>query len=313
MAKSKSKANKQPAQIDCLGMGIMPLDLLFGVGRYPAAGEKIDGSSLTIQGGGPVPNTLIGLTRLGCKTSLITAVGKDILGELSVKEIIGEKVNTKHLVIKRDSSAVAAGFVEKGSGRRTLVLDRRVFVTPADLKLAKYPVPRILHLDGRDLEATIKLAKWGKKMGAIVSFDIGSIRNDVSSAFQYVDHLVVADSYAYPFTNVADSKAAIKKLAKFGPTSVVITEGTKGQIGFENGEFHRQKAYRVNTADTTGAGDAFHTGYLYGLLRGWNMPERLKWGSAAAALNCTKMGARAGLPKLNEIKKFLEKNPATYD
>ncbi|HEX2896642.1 MAG TPA: PfkB family carbohydrate kinase, partial [candidate division Zixibacteria bacterium] len=236
----------------------MPLDLLFGVSRYPAAGEKVDGLSLTIQGGGPVPNTLIGLTRLGCTTSLITAVGKDVLGELSVEEIFRESVDTSHLVFKGNSSAVAAGFVEKGSGRRTLVLDRRVFVAPTDLKLANLPTPRILHLDGRDLEATIKLARWGQKIGAIVSFDIGSIRNDVSPVFPFVDHLVVADSYAYPFTNVADSKAAIKKLAKFGPTSVVITEGTKGQIGFENGEFHRQKAFRVSTADTTGAGDAFH-------------------------------------------------------
>jgi len=313
MAKSKSAPNKKSAKVDCLGMGIMPLDLLFGVSRYPVAGEKIDGLSLTIQGGGPVPNTLIGLTRLGCKTSIIVAVGKDILGELSVSEIERENVDTTHLAFKRTSSAVAAGFVEQKSGRRTLVLNRKVFVTPADLNLAKLPIPRILHLDGRDLEATIKLAKWGKKIGALVSFDIGSIRNDVSPVFPFVDHLVVADSYAYPFTKTADTKKAIMYLAKYGPAVVVITEGTKGQIGFESGEFYRQKAYRVDTVDTTGAGDAFHTGYLYGLLNGMEMSQRLKFGSAVAAMNCTKMGARAGMPKLNDVKKYLERNPKTYD
>jgi len=313
MAKSKSVAKKPAATVDCLGMGIMPLDLLFGVRKYPQAGEKIDGLSLTIQGGGPVPNTLIGLTRFGFKTALIAAVGNDILGKLSVKEIVREKVDTTYIVIKGNSSAVAAGFVEQGSGRRTLVLERRVFVTPADLNLARLPLPKILHLDGRDIEATVELAKWGKKVGATVSFDIGTMRNDVSSVFQFVDHLVVADSYAYQFTRTSKVETAIRKLKEFGPSTVAITEGIKGAVGFENGRFHRQPAFKVKTVDTTGAGDAFHSGYLYGLLNGYDLAERLRWGAAVSALKCTKAGARTGIPKLAEVKRFLESDPASYD
>lgn len=310
------KSNKRllsSRRVDCLGMGIIPLDLLFEVDRFPQAGEKIDGESLTVQGGGPVPNTLLGLSRFGLKTSLIAAVGKDIFGKLSIEEIKREKVDTKHLVIKGNCSAVAGGFVEKVTGRRTLVLERKIFVEPYDINLSKLPMPKILHLDGRDIKATLKLAKWGKSVGAIVSFDIGSIRNDVSSAFRFVDHLVVADGYAYPFTKTTDAKLAIEKLAAFGPSTVVITEGIKGQVGFENGRFVRQNAFKVNTVDTTGAGDAFHTGYLYGLLKGYDLAERLKWGSAVAALKCAKAGARAGLPKLKDVVKFLESNPESYD
>lgn len=313
MAKSKSVTKKNTATIDCLGMGIMPLDLLFAVDRYPNAGEKIDGLSLTIQGGGPVPNTLIGLSRFGHRTSLITAVGDDILGKMAVAEIKRERVGTLHLVTKGKCSAVAAGFVEQGTGRRTLVLERRVFVTPADLKLAKLPVPRILHLDGRDLEATLVLAKWGKKVGAIVSFDIGSMRNDVSSVFPFVDHLVVADSYAFPFTKTSNVPDAINELRCHGPSIIVVTEGIKGAIGFEEGRFHRQPAYKVKTVDTTGAGDAFHAGYLHGLLEGFDLDERLRWGAAVAALKCTKAGARAGIPNLSEVKRFLKNSAAIYD
>jgi len=313
MAKRKSVKRKLNATVDCLGMGIIPLDLLFEVQRYPQAGEKIDGLSLTIQGGGPIPNVMIGLARFGYQTSLIAAVGNDIFGRLSIEEIKREKVDTKHLVKKGKCSAVASGFVEQGSGRRTLVLERKIFVKPVDLKLSQIPAPKILHLDGRDIEATVKLAKWGKKVGAIVSFDIGSIRNDVSSVFPFVDHLVVADSYAFPFTKSFNAVAAITKLRDFGPSTVVITEGTKGSTGFENGEIVSQPAYQVTAVDTTGAGDAYHTGYLHGLLRGFSLADRLKWGAAVAALKCTRAGARAGLPKLVEVKRFLESDPKTYD
>jgi len=294
-------------------MGIIPLDILFGVDKFPEAGQKINGISLTIQGGGPVPNTLIGLSKFGFKTSLIAAVGKDIFGKLSIYEIKKEKVDISHFVIKGNCSAIAGGFVEKTSGRRTLVLERKIFVEPDDIKLSMLPVPKILHLDGRDIEATLKLARWGKKVGATVSFDIGSIRNDVSAVFPMVDHLVVADGYAYPFTKTTIAKKAIEKLLEFGPTTVVITEGIKGQVGFENGKFVRHKAYKVKTVDSTGAGDAFHTGYLFGLLKGFELDERLRFGSAVAALKCTKAGARAGIPKLSEVRRFLESEPEKYD
>ena len=313
MAKRKSTSTRQDSQVDCLGMGIIPLDLLFEVGRFPNPGEKIDGLSLTIQGGGPVPNTLIGLTKFGCKTCLIAAVGQDIFGKLSIDEIKKQKVDPSHIIIKGDSSAVASGFVERSSGRRTLVLERRIFVEPKDLNFSNFPKPKIVHLDGRDIEATVELAKWGKKVGAIVSFDIGSMRNDVSSAFPYVDHLVVADSYAFPFTGTSGAESAIKKLGKYGPSTIVVTEGIKGATGYEKGKFHRQSAYKVKTVDTTGAGDAFHAGYLYGLLKGYDLAERLKWGAAVAALKCTKPGARAGIPALNEIKRFLKSPPEMYD
>ena len=313
MAKRKSSKTRQANQIDCLGMGIIPLDLLFEVSKFPNPGEKIDGLSLTIQGGGPVPNTLIGLTKFGYKTGLIAAVGNDIFGKMSIDEIKKQKVDSSNIIIKGNSSAVAAGFVERTSGRRTLVLERRIFVEKKDLNFSKYPKPKIVHLDGRDIEATMALAKWGKKVGAIVSFDIGSMRNDVSSVFPYVDHLVVADSYAFPFTKTSDAESAIKKLGEYGPSIIVVTEGSKGSTGYENGEFQRQPAYKVKTVDTTGAGDAFHAGYLYGLLKGFDLAERLKWGAAVAALKCTKPGARAGIPALIEVKRFLKNPPEKYD
>lgn len=305
----KSRSSKT---VDCLGMGIVPLDLLFTVDRYPEAGKKIDGSSLCVQGGGPVPNALAGLSRLGMKTLLITVVGDDLFGRMSLEQLKTEGIDCRHVIVKKQPSMVASGWIETDSGRRTMVLNRKIFVRPPDLKLSAYPVPRLLHLDGRDLKATLKLARWGRRVGAIISFDIGSIRNDISPVLPLVDHLVVSDGYAFPFTGCRSARSAIRRLARYCRGTIVITEGTKGSVGCEDGSFTRQAAFKVNAVDTTGAGDAFHAGYIYGLLHGLDLAERLHFGAAVAACKCTRPGGRAGLPRRAEVKRFLNRKPKIY-
>ncbi len=303
--------------IDCIGMGIIPYDLLFNVDRYPRSGMKIDATGFFMQGGGPVPNVMIGLSRLGFKTALITVVGDDPFGKVSIDEIKNEGVDDRFIIVKKQPSALAAGWIERGTGQRTMVLSRQIFVTPSDIKTSSYPRSRVIHLDGRDMPATIKLARWAKRGGMLVSFDIGSIRNDVSDVFPYVDHLVVAESYAFPFTGTKMAKAAIKKLSRLCPGCIVVTEGIRGSSGCDNprdakADFVFHRAYRVKNVDTTGAGDCYHTGYLYGLLKGYDLKERMRFGSAAAALKCTKPGARSGIPTEPQLLRFLKSKPEMY-
>lgn len=307
------KKSAPTRSIDCLGLGIIPLDVLLEVSSFPDRGGKRNATAMVLQGGGPVPNTMVGLTRLGLTTAVIAAVGDDLVGRLSREALDREQVDTSLLISKRLMSDLAAGFVEQKSGRRTIVLHRKLAVTPRDIVLTRLPKPRLVHVDGRDLPACVKLARWAKTVGAIVSFDIGSLRNEVSSLLPLVDQLVVADAFALPFTRTRSAKAAIKKLAEACPGTIIVTEGTKGQLAYENGEFTHGPAFRVPVVDTTGAGDAFHTGYLYGLLQGWPMPRRLTFGAAAAALKCGSMGARTGLPSLKKIEQFLKRKPRHYD
>lgn len=300
-------------RVDCLGLGIMPLDFLLEIDSYPPAGGKRDASSLTIQGGGPVPNVLVGLQRLGQTTALVTAVGDDVIGQIGVDQLAREGVDVRFLVRKkRGPSLIAGGFVERGSGRRTIVLHRKISVAPRDVTTSCLPRPRIVHLDGRDLAACLKVARWGRRVGAVICFDIGSMRNDVSPILPLVDHLVVADAFALPFTHSRTARQALARLRQRCPGTVVVTEGTRGSIGRGKGVRVRQAAFKVRNVDTTGAGDAYHTGYIYGLLHGYDLSERMRMGAAVAALKCTRPGARAGAPSLRQLHNFLRKRPPTY-
>jgi len=300
------------ATIDCLGIGIIPLDFLVSIPEFPDKGGKVDAGDLCIQGGGPIPNAMVGLARLGYKTSIIAVVGDDMAGKISIDELKKEKINPRFVIRKKKPSASAFGFVEEGSGRRTIALHRKISITSKDLTLEKYPIPRMVHMDGRDLEANVKLAKWAKRNGALVSFDIGSVRNDVTRILPLVDHLAVADAFALPYTKTKNVKTALKKLSEICPGSIVITLGTKGAMALEEGKFYRSKAYKVSAVDTTGAGDAFHVGYLSGLLDGKDIEKRLDLGSLVAAIKCTKMGARGGMPTKRELDKFIKGKPKRY-
>ncbi|MEA2030077.1 MAG: PfkB family carbohydrate kinase [candidate division Zixibacteria bacterium] len=304
--------SKENSKLDCLGMGIMPLDFLISIPQFPVKGGKVDATNLCIQGGGPIPNAMVGLSRQGFRTAVIAVIGDDMTGQISLNELKKDKIDTSFIIQKKQPSATAFGFVENRSGRRTIALHRRITIQPRDLTLSRYPIPRILHLDGRDIGACLKLARWGKRVGALVTFDIGSIRNDVTSVLPFVDHLIVADAFAFPYTGTRSVKKSLQRLAKICPGTIVITRGTKGSVGFENGKLYRQKAFRVKAVDTTGAGDAFHVGYLYGLLEGKDISERLKLGSAVGALKCTQPGARAGMPTRRQLQRFLKNNPETY-
>lgn len=293
-------------------MGIIPLDLLYTVDHFPRPGGKVNAVDLCIQGGGPVPNALVGLSRLGMSTALIAVLGNDWVGRFGMEELQTENVDCQFIITKKAPSATAAGFIEQGSGRRTIAFHRRVGLKPADIRTSRYPIPRVIHLDGRDLEASMKLARWGKRVGALISFDIGSIRNDVSAIFSLVDHLVVADAYALPYTGARSATQAIIRLTSQCSGSIVVTQGTKGSIGFENGEFTCHPAFKVDVVDTTGAGDAFHVGYLFALLKGYGMADRLRFGAAVAALKCTRAGGRVGMPTLRQLNRFLKSDPETY-
>jgi sulfofructose kinase len=294
---------------DCLGFGIAPADILMEIEKFPKAGVKIDATDLTIQGGGPIPTAMVTMARMGKKVALLAAVGDDLFGRFVIEQLKTEKVDTSQIIIRKNrSTAIASGWYEPGSGRRTIVLDLKIDIKPHEINLNKLPPVQIVHLDGRYLPACIKLVRWVKRAGALSVLDVGSVRNDVTELLPQVDHLVCAQEFARHFTKSKTIREAVAKLAKICPGTVVVTDGIKGSIGREpNKDFISQPAYKVKTVDSTGAGDVYHGAYIVGLLNGYSLASRMKLASAAAAIKCTKPGGRIGIPTMPEVQKFLKK------
>jgi ribokinase len=86
---------------------------------------------------------------------------------------------------------------------------------------------------------------------------------------------------------------------------VVETQGETGSFSFSGDEALHVPAFEVEVLDTTGAGDVFHGAYLVGLLQGWDLRLAAQFAAAAAALKCSKLGGRRGIPNFAETIEFL--------
>ncbi len=299
---------------DCLGFGICALDYLSILDPYPGLDEKIDVEVSSVQGGGPVPTAMATLTKLGAKAAFAGKVGDDYEGKLICSELEKFKVNTDYLIVdKKVKSLKAFIWVDKNSGKRTVALDRTKMspIKPEELSFLKEVSFKYLHLDGRDIEANISLAKKARKDGSEVILDLGSLRENIESLFPYVDYLVVSRKFAYDYTKLKDLSQACLRLKKIGFKCVVTTLSEKGCLWTDSLKVNYFPGFKIDVVDTTGAGDVFHGAFIFGLLRKWKMEKIIEFASACAALKCRKLGGREGIPSLKEVENFLRRRRDT--
>jgi sugar/nucleoside kinase (ribokinase family) len=111
----------------------------------------------------------------------------------------------------------------------------------------------------------------------------------------------------------SDLRLALKKMhLRYGCRLTAATLGPDGVLAWDGTSFHYNSAYRVPVVDTTGAGDIFHAGFIYGLLKGWDIARQLDFSCAAAAINCMADGARGGIQTVEAIESLMA-NGARYE
>jgi sulfofructose kinase len=299
------------ADFDVLGIGRPYLDQLLVVPHIPVADEMVPIEYYEQQGGGPVPTALITLARLGASTAIWGNVGSDQHGEFLVADFARHGVNRDHLnVVPGLATAISVILIERASGMRSIMPYRgnTPELGPHQIDPAIVSRGRILHVSGSYREAEVQAARVAKSLGVEVSFDGGAglVRPGIDKLVDLSDIVIVARRFAAGETGLSDIEACARNFLSRGPRTVVITDGVAGSWGWtQAGDYHYQPAFQVPVADTTGAGDVYHGAFLYGELQGWSLGRTLRFASAVAAMNCTRVGGRAGIPTLVEAESFL--------
>jgi sugar/nucleoside kinase (ribokinase family) len=135
----------------------------------------------------------------------------------------------------------------------------------------------------------------------------------VRELIRCVDYLIVSRDFPARLTGERDLAAALKRIRdEYGCALVGATLGEGGVVAWDGTRLVHRAAYRVNVVDTTGAGDIFHAGFIYGLLQGWELERQLDFACAAAALNCTCQGARGGIRGVGDVEEVM-KSVAQYE
>ena len=297
---------------DAVGFGALNMDKLFRVKKIASADEESFVTDFEEACGGSAANTIVGLARLGCKVGFIGKVTEDREGKMLLKDFRGEGVDTSGVTIaKHGRSGTAMGFVDE-KGERALYVDPGVNDTLEFEEINKEDVfkTKFLHLTSfigeKPFQAQIKLVETLPE-NVKVSLDPGELyaRREtmlepiIKKTFVLMPHTKELEL----LTGTANYKKGAEILCRKGVKIVAVKLGSKGCYITDGKETHSVEAFKVKVVDTTGAGDAFCAGFLYGLIHGKSLHECGKIGNFVASRCIMKMGARTGLPRITDLIK----------
>ncbi len=298
----------QDKPFDVVGMGLNSVDFLCVVPEFPAPNSKMKMLQFSKQGGGQVATAMVALSRWGVKTKYIGKVGGDELGQFSLDSIRQEGADVSSVIIEpKAMNQFATIIVDGSSGERTILWNRDDRLTYQEGELRKEEVRsgKILHLDGHDIRAALQCARWAKEEGISTVVDLDKVDPFTSELVQHIDFIITSSRFPTAYTGISNQKDALLEFQKQTRGFICSTLGDDGAIALVNGELLHIEGLKVKAVDTTGAGDVFHGGFIYGLLQNWDAEEILRFANAAAALKCRELGGRKGIPTLEEIQNFL--------
>jgi sugar/nucleoside kinase (ribokinase family) len=298
-------------QFDVVGFGTNAVDYLIVVPEYPVFNSKIHLSGYLQAAGGEAATTVAGLQRLGLKTAYVGRFGTDEEGVFGLRSLMEEGVDVRFAEkIKGARTQIAFIVIDERSGERTIIWNRDELLAydEKDAPVNTAILGKILHFTPHDTKACLQMARAAKQSGAIVSIDIDNVFEGVNELLPLIDILISSAEFPEKLVGIKDKKESLREIkSRFGCKIVGMTLGETGSMLLCEDLFVETQGFAVpgGCKDTTGAGDSFRVGLLYGLLNGETIETAAKMANAVGALKCRALGARTSLPKECELRDFL--------
>jgi sulfofructose kinase len=291
--------------VDVVGVGVNATDTLIRLPHFPAFNSKTEVQSVRREAGGQVASAVVACRRWGLTSRYVGSVGDDDAGAFQREEFARAGVEAHLIVVPGVRSQFAYILLDHPTGERTILWGRdpALALRPDQMEREWVVRARLLHVDGHDSAAAIQAARWAREAGIPVTADLDNVYPGAELLLGLTDHLLTTAEFPARLIGEADPLKALPLLVRrFGCRMAGVTFGDRGSLVWDGMCFLQTPGFIVETVDTTGAGDIFHAGYICALLAGWDMARRLDFACAAAALNCTRPGARGGIFSLEQIE-----------
>jgi sulfofructose kinase len=304
---------------DIVGLGLSTVDVLIRLCDMPTWDKGTPFSDFSLQGGGMVSTAMVAASRLGAKAGYIGTVGSDDTGSQKLSWMKNEGVDISHAVAHGGAEqSIVVCYVNEKTGDRLFSWKNWAF--RADLEVQQLDRSyisgaRILHLDGMYGKAAQCAAQWVKDAGGQVMLDAGAtngpVRQEMRELVGLVDYLICGSGFAQSLTGCSDLQQALIAALRLGPSVAIQTEGAQGSYCALPDDYFHTPVFPVDVVDTTGAGDVFHGAFCVATLKNWSIKNRIIFSTAVSALKCTRLGGRAGIPRLDETFAFLKSRNIT--
>jgi len=297
------------SQFDCVGIGLSTYDFTLEVSEYPIANTKNTAVRHHGNGGGPVPTAIVTLASLGCKTALASTMGDDLFCGNIMEELHGYNIDTSAIRIDPDIETLQSHIlVESGTGNRTVIMHTNQMpeITREQVPEELLRNTRFIALDSRPSPTIIKLVQLAKKYGTEIMLDAGSVQEHTDNLLPLIDYPVVSRDFVTAYFGHSNYESACRELVKRGARIAGVTMGKDGSVLADGKQTIYIPAFKVDTFDSTGAGDVYHGGFLFGIMQKWPLKAIGQFASAVAAITIEVFGSRTNIPTLRDVAMFLE-------
>jgi ribokinase len=302
--------NKQNARIVVVASFMM--DLTTKLQRLPRRGETVFGDEFKSGAGGKGSNQAVCAKRLGAEVTVIVKIGNDMFGKAAYSNFENEGFNTEFIFIDEEHpTGVAPIFVEdSGENIIAIVPGANSHLTPedvakgeeqikaADILLTNFEIP---------FETSLYALKMAKEFGLTTILNPAPTPTEPidDNLFRYVDMLTPNETEAKGLLGKHDSnmttEESARNLLKKGVETVVMTLGEKGAFYMNGDENGHVPAFRVDTIDTTGAGDAFNGALAVSIAEGTSLKDAIEFANRIAAISTTRFGTARAMPFRHEV------------
>ena len=291
-----------------LVLGSINIDFVSFVSRYPQPGETLISNDFGIFQGGKGANQAIALAKLDIPTLMLGKVGKDVLSDFALSSLQENRVDTTGIAKSQKNSTGSASIWVNAQGQNSIVIypgangevdedfiiQHEKFFNDTSWLLTQFEVP---------LKSILLALKFAKKYGLKTVMDPAPVRkisND--DIWGLVDYLLPNEIELKELTHTENILKAIHILKSWGVKEVIVKLGKEGAGYEDKGKLITFPAVPVEQrVDTTGAGDCFVAGFLYGMIQWGDIPRAIKIANLTASYSIQKKGAAISFPNKSEI------------
>lgn len=301
------------AEFDVVGLGACSVDHVHIVPDLPSPGrhDKVRIASSAMFAGGQVATMVAACSLFGLRARYLGPFGSDANARVVRHELARSGVDLSGAIVREAETQHAIILVHARNGERLVIWRRDPALRPdeAELPVAAIASARVLHVDDVDEETSIRAARIATSNGLIVTSDIDRTTDRTAELVASVTHPIFAAHVPEALTGEADHERALRKLRRSHSGLLCVTLGARGALALDGDRTIHVAAPAVTAVDTTASGDVFRAGFVRGLLAGQPVAAILRFANAAAALACTRPGAIAGVPAVEEVERLLRLRP----
>lgn len=310
----RKERSRKAYMYDVVGIDMPCFDFAINLSTLPKPNSSQHFQELSFQGGNKVSTGMVAAARLGAKCAMAGAVGGDVFGRFCLEDFERHGIACQVKVRKGETTALSFVLSDQETQGRSILYHPGTCsrLTVPELPMALLRETGYFYLAWMD-DTVLQAASVVKEAGGKVFVDADRPLPELMEHIACYDIFVASEFVYHAMFENGEYEANCRRVLEMGPEAVVFTFGARGCCGVSRREgFFWINGHRVAVTDTAGAGDVFHGALLAGLVRGMKLEEAARFANAVAAIKCTRIGGRAGIPDYETTIHFLETREIDY-